>query len=359
MLKHVKEETKRLQQLSSKKSLLTASEDGSDSEDPLEDTQSMWLNLTTKQHIVDKNRLRPSRIKVPNSLNKSSSLSICIISADPQRALKDIVADPTFPTSSSSRIGRVIGYSKLKAKYHSFESRRQLLSEYDVFLADDRIVTKLPDTLGKAFFKGTAKRPIPIRIALEHRLDGKRIKAEKKKSPKNQRVAEFASAAIVAKEIEAALNSVPISLKPGTSVAVRVGISSFTAQELADNVSVVAQKVIEKHVVKGWRNVKAIHVKSPNSAAIPIWLADDMWVNNDQVADDIELTVDGQKVIEDKKTPGKKRKARSEGDRKGHAQKKTKAFSAEEDDRALAAARKAKLAQMKSKAISQASTLVA
>ncbi len=348
-----------MQELSSKKSLLTTSEDGSDSEDSSADTQSMWLNLTTKQHIVDKNRLRPSRIKVPHSLNKSASLSICIISADPQRAVKNIITDPSFPTSLSSRIGRVIGYGKLKAKYHSFENRRQLLSEYDVFLADDRIVTKLPDTLGKVFFKGTSKRPIPIRIALEKRVDGKRIKAEEKKAPKNERIAEFASPAVVAREIQSALNSVPVSLKPGTSVAVRVGTSGFTAQELADNVTVVAQKVIEKHVVKGWRNVKAIHVKSPKSAAIPIWLADDIWVDNERVADDIELTVDGQKAIEDKKASGQKRKARSEDDRKDHPQKKTKASSAEEDDRALAAARRAKLLQTKSKAMSQASTLVA
>lgn len=317
----------------------------------------MWLNLSTKQHIVDRNRLAPSKIKVPHSMYKSSSLSICIISADPQRALKDVVADPTFPTSLSSRIGKVIGLSKLKAKYHTFESRRQLLSEYDIFLADERIAPYLPKVLGTVFFKGTTKRPIPIIIAAPNRVDGKR--PEKKRISKDERQATVGSPAFVAKEIEAALNSVPVSLKPGTSVAVRVGNTSFTAEQLAENVRVVAQKIIEKHVVKGWRNVKSIHIKSPNSTAIPIWLADDMWVEEATVAE--ELTVDGQKVIADKKSSGRKRKGRTEGDERGDAQKKVKAASGtsnEDEDRALAVVRKAKLSKQKARATILDSVLV-
>ena len=327
------------------------SDDLSDSD--AEDVQSIWLNFATKQHIVDRNRLKPSKIAVPHSLNDSSSLSICIISADPQRAVKNAVADPSFPSTLSSRITKIIGYSKLKARYHSFESRRELLSEHDIFLADDRIITRLPDTLGKVFYKGTAKRPIPIQIAQENRIEGKRVKPPKQRVPNEEKHASVASPTIVAKEVEKALKSVPVSLKPGTSLSVRVGNTKLTPQQLADNVSVVASGIIERHVVKGWRNVKSIHVKSPNSAALPIWLSDDMWAEDEGVADGLEA--DGHESALIKKSRRGKRRSESESDVQGHARKRIKAPAdpVNGEDRLMAAARRAKLSQQKARAMQE------
>ena len=351
LLRHVKKEAKRLQELSSKKSLLPVSDDTSESD--AEDVQSIWLNLTTKQHIVDKNRLKPSKIHVDHSLNDSPSLSICLITADPQSAVKTAVADPSFPTSLSSRITKIIGYTKLKARYYSFESRRELLSEHNVFLADDRIITRLPTTLGKVFYKGTAKRPIPIHIAQENRVDGKRVKTGNKRVSKEEKHASVASPAIVAKEIEKALSCVPVSLKPGPSVSVRVGNSSLTSQQLTDNVCVVARGIIERHVVKGWRNVRSIHIKSPNSSAVPIWLANDMWVDDNAIAEEIEA--EGQEVAAVKESKGRKRKSKSESDVQGHVRKRVKASTKAlgGEDRLLAAARKSKLSQQKSRAFQE------
>ncbi|KAI9870225.1 MAG: hypothetical protein M1823_008811, partial [Watsoniomyces obsoletus] len=90
LLEHVRSETQRIQQTASKKELFKA--DGSDSnEDALEgDEVPIWLTLSTKQHVVDRNRLKPSKIPVPHSLNASPSLTICLITADPQRKLKNV-----------------------------------------------------------------------------------------------------------------------------------------------------------------------------------------------------------------------------------------------------------------------------
>ena len=349
LLKHVKEETKKLQELRSKQSLLPDKDEASDSDGELEDDQPVWLTLSTKQHIVDKARLKPSKIFVPHSSNTASSLSICIISADPQRAVKEVIAHPTFPTSVSTRINKIIGYSKLKARYHSFESRRQLLSEHDIFLADERILGRLPEALGKVFYKGTTKRPIPIRIADDTRVDGKRPNQGKPKPKKEDRHAAVGSPNLVAKEIEKALNSVPVNLKPGLSVSVRVGNISFTPQQLADNISAVANGVIEKHIVKGWRNVKRIDIKTPESAALPIWLADDMWVEDKKVMAPAE-----QKMIEEEKAleKSRKRKKKSQGGPQGHAQKKIKLEDVDEE-KAKAGVRKARLAEQKARVLQQ------
>lgn len=341
LLTHLREETKRLQLSPAKKELLKTEDSESEEDSSSNGLQTpVWLTLTTKQHIVDKNRLRPSKIPVPHSLNASSDLSICIISADPQRALKNVVADEAFPPALSQRITTIIGLEKLKARYKSFEQRRSFRDEHDIFLADDRIIDRLPDALGKIFYKGTSKRPVPIDVALHERQNGKRVKIERKKKSSDERINNVASPEAVAKEIHRALDAVPVSLKPGTSVAVRVGLASFSADQIADNVQAVVDRVIEKHVVKGWKNIKSIHIKSPTSVALPIWLGDELWADSTNVEaadkEDGELahSEDSKKRKRSqhtKKGPqtGQRKKTRRSDDGQGQqlAAEKARAFS--------------------------------
>ena len=347
LLNHVRKQTKKLQEISSKKNLLAPAEP-SDSDGETPDDIPIWLTLTTKQHIVDKSRLLPSKIKVPHSLNKSENLSICLITADPQRAVKNAVTDPAFPPHLSSRINKIIGFSKLKARYHSFESKRQLRDEYDIFLADDRIITRLVGELGKTFYKGSSKRPIPISILqTEKDENGKRVKAlpSKKSVPKGEKTASFASPAIIAAEIERAINCVPVTLKPGTNVSVRIGLASFTPAQLSENMKAVSEAIIEKHVVKGWRNVKAIQVKSPTSTALPIWLADDMWVSEESILEEELVKAEPEGREKKRKRNPNTTKGPQVGERK-----RPKAEEMVEEDLAMSAKRKASLAAQKAQA---------
>jgi ribosome biogenesis protein UTP30 len=336
-----------------KKPLLTDNDDAfSDDEgDKASVHEPVWLVLTTKKHLADKNRLKPGKISLPHSLNTSPSLSICLITADPQRSVKDIVADPTFPTTLSSRITRVIGYTKLKERYKSFESRRQLLAEHDVFLADDRIIMRLVSTLGKIFYK-SSKRPIPIRIAEIEKVDGKRVKKDaKNKKPKNssskeERHATFASPLIVAKEIEKALTCAAVHLAPSTTNAIRVGSAKFTPQQLVENVQAVVNGMTEKFVARGWRNIKAVHIKGPNTMAMPIWLASELWVDETDV-------LENNNVEETKSEEKKKRKAITDDTDSLKVEKRSKKSKAADDEEelAVAAARKEKLQKQKAKAL--------
>lgn len=49
-----------------------------------------------------------------------------------------------------SRVAKVVGLSKLKTKYESHESKRQLCAAYDLFVADERIIPSLPKLLGES-----------------------------------------------------------------------------------------------------------------------------------------------------------------------------------------------------------------
>ncbi|KAL4803208.1 electron transfer flavoprotein alpha-subunit [Aspergillus unguis] len=357
LLKHIKTKQTEREATATKKTLIGDNDSDSDAEDSTSlHNEAVWLVLTTKKHVVDKNRLKPGKISIPHSLNASPALSICLIVADPQRAVKNIVADPSFPQHLASRIDKVIGYSKLKDRYKSFETRRQLLSEHDVFLADDRIVMRLVNTLGKVFYK-SSKRPIPVQLAQIEKVDGKRVKKEKpvanaaKKPEDENKISAFASSAIVAKEIEKALNSAPVHLAPATTAAVRVGSSNFTSEQLAENVEAVVKGLTDKYVTKGWRNIKALHVKGANTMALPIWLASELWVEETDVVE----------AVEDEEADGKNKKRKQiEGEQKaieGSNKKSRKQKTAGDDEEASSlAARKQKLEKQKAKALEDGET---
>lgn len=344
LLEHIRTETQRIQQISTKKELLRTEDPESDEEAVEGDDIPIWLNLSTKQHVVDRNRLKPSRIAVPHSLNASPSLNICLITADPQRAAKNIVADPTFPSSLSARINRIIGYTKLKARYKTYEQRRELLSQHDIFLADDRIVTRLPATLGKVFYKGTTKRPIPINIAAQNKVDGKKVKpSSASRKTQEDKSASFPSPASIAKEVEKAIDSIPVNLQPGTLVAARLGLASFTPQQLRENVESVVSKIIEKHVARGWSNVKGVYIKSPTSMSIPVWLADELWSQPENVDDTKEK---GGSEAQSDSLKRKRNPATTKGPQVGQ-RKKAKMDENTSESRQTDSLRKTKLAAQK------------
>lgn len=186
----------------------------------------------------------------------------------------------------------MIGISKLKAKYKSYESRRQLLAQHDIFLADDRIVTYLPQVLGKVFYKGGSKRPIPVNIAGQPARgdDGKRLKkTPEQKRKEDEKGADGrgpAAPTSIAKEIEKSLASTLVHLAPSVSTAVKVGRAAFTAEQCSENIKIVVDVMMQKIITKGWRNVRAIHIKGPETVAFPIWLANELWVDDEDVLEE-------------------------------------------------------------------------
>ncbi|CAI4214884.1 unnamed protein product [Parascedosporium putredinis] len=283
LLAHIKKASEEQTKTTGKKNILDEiEEDGSLT---LAETP-IWLTLTTKRHIVDTNRLKPAKISLPHSLHTNVHESICIITADPQRAYKNIVASDEFPAELRARIGRVIGYSKLRAKYRQYEAQRQLFGEHDIFLGDDRIINRLPQALGKTFYKTTAKRPIPIV------LQKSRPKAKAKKTPKQ-------------KDDEDAISSALVALTPSTNTSIKVGYASWKPEQLAENIQAVASALVENHVPKKWNNVKSIYVKGSETTALPIWQTEELWVDGkDVIADADAKALEGP----EKANVGKKRK---------------------------------------------------
>ncbi|PTB41777.1 hypothetical protein M441DRAFT_139460 [Trichoderma asperellum CBS 433.97] len=313
LLSHIKTASKEKAESSSKRNLLEEANDG-------ETDQIVWLTLTTKRHISDKARLQPGKVLLPHSLNASPETTVCLITADPQRAYKNIVAADDFPAELRKKITRVIDVTKLKAKYGQYEAQRKLFAEHDVFLGDDRIINRLPKILGKTFYKTTLKRPVPVVLKPKARkVDGKRTKPQKKEGEVNA-----ATPAEIAKEIEKALGSALVSLSPSTNTAVRVGFSDWTPEQIAANVEAVAGAVVEKWVPQQWRNVKSIYIKGAETAALPIWMTDELWL------DEKDVIADSEGKASEKANIGKKRKNVEEQAEAAPAAKKAKKAAKEE-----------------------------
>lgn len=232
---------------------------------------------------------------IPHPLESTSSATICLITADPQRNFKDVIEHPSFPADLRPRITRVVGLSKLKAKCKQYEERRKLYAEHDIFLADDRVVTLLPQVLGKTFYQGGAKRPIPVNIAPPRKRD-ENGKTEKKAAKKSD--GEGSSAASpenVAKEITKALSSALVHLAPGVSTSIKVAKANFTPEQVAENINAVLQTLTEKLITKGWRNIRSINIKGPETASYPIWEASELWVDEEDVLEEKKKTYGGNK----------------------------------------------------------------
>lgn len=101
--------------------------------------------------------------------------------------------------------------------------------------------------------------------------------------PGSSPAASVATHDLLAHEIERTLSCAQVYLSPSATSSVRVGLSSFTPEQLTENVKTVVDGIVERFVTKKWRNVRSIHIKGPNTMALPVWLADQLWIDEEDV----------------------------------------------------------------------------
>ncbi|KAK4442451.1 ribosomal protein L1p/L10e family-domain-containing protein [Podospora aff. communis PSN243] len=285
----------------------------------------VWLTLTTKSHIHGSNKLQPSKIVLPHPLNTDEEATICLITADPQRAYKNMVASEEFPEDLRKRITRVIDLSHLKSKFKVYEAQRKLFSEHEIFLADDRVLNRLPSALGKTFYKSTVKRPIPVVLMAQRaKVDGKRVPADKSKK-KEKRDPDNINARplpeIVA-EIRKAIGAALVHLSPSTNTAIKIGYASWDPEHLAENIEKVTTELVERFVPNKWQNVRSFYIKGPDTAALPIFQTDELWL-------------DGSKVVADGQEPNSALPGKHHRSEKANVGKKRKSLDAESEPAAV------------------------
>lgn len=141
------------------------------------------------------------------------------------------------------KIKTIIPVRQLRVEYDQIEMKSRLLTQYDFFLTDARVSGLLAHKLGAVFFKKN-QLPTPIRM----------------------------DAADLKQEIDKALHKTVMRLHgEGTTSSLRVGNGKQTPKQICENIQAVVLQVAEKFP-GGWNNVRSIHVKTPRSLAIPVYL---------------------------------------------------------------------------------------
>jgi len=173
---------------------------------------------------------------------------ICLIVKDLEKGLK-IDHEPTvnhfnelLNEKGVDQITQVISLRELKVEYKQYEAKTSLCQKFDIFLVDDRILRLVPMFLGKAFYR---RKRIP--------------------TPVNLRSSDLK------KEIARAINTVTLPLNHhGTCSMVQIGNTSMESAVICKNLTHV-NSVLEKRYPGGWKNIRAQHIKTDSSIAIPIY----------------------------------------------------------------------------------------
>ncbi|KAI8986271.1 ribosomal protein L1p/L10e family-domain-containing protein [Trametes punicea] len=197
--------------------------------------QNVWLVVNTKLMQPEK-KLKPARIPLKYPVVDPRTSPVCLITKDPQRQYKDLIAERGIKF-----ISRVVDIKHLKGKWKPFEARRLLLREYGLFLADDRVIPLLPGLLGKIFFEAK-KQPIPVCMTRKD-LKG---------------------------ELERAISSTYFHQNKGTCTSVKIGTASQKPSQVLENLQTALPEVV-KHIKGGWDNIQSFFIKTNSSAALPIW----------------------------------------------------------------------------------------
>lgn len=50
----------------------------------------------------------------------------------------------------------------------------------------------------------------------------------------------------------------------------------------------VVSGMVEKFITKKWKNLRALHIKGPSTMALPVWLAEELWVDEADVLEEEE-----------------------------------------------------------------------
>lgn len=207
----------------------------------LEDDELIYLSIALKKAPQASRKDKPIRIPIPHPLYTADGASICLFVRDHKGEGHKEAKHMLSKLEQQGHVNKVLGLSKLRTKFESHEAKRQLCDQYDIFLADERILPSLPKLLGKSFFK-KKKQPVPVD------LRAKDFPAHVKRAV-----------------------AATYMLKPtGTCITVRVARASFSRQEVADNVNAAIAAVAAK-LPKKWAGVGAVYLKTSDSAALPLY----------------------------------------------------------------------------------------
>jgi|SaaInlStandDraft_5_1057022.scaffolds.fasta_scaffold51473_2 ribosome biogenesis protein UTP30 len=203
----------------------------------LEESEFISVQFTLRK-TPDQGKNKAIRVEIPNTLyNPDDGYQMCLFVKDKDSA----TLRERFEKTPVNGLSKVIGLQKLRTDYNRFQDKKKLCSSYDLFLTDDSILPMMTKALGKEFFK-KKKQPAAVRLTVKS----------------------------LRKEIRRARDATYMFLGYGTCISIRAARTSFSEDEIVDNIMSVVEHASEK-IPKKWKNIASILIKTPQSIALPVY----------------------------------------------------------------------------------------
>ncbi|KAF3181152.1 hypothetical protein TWF788_006653 [Orbilia oligospora] len=271
---------------------------------------ALWLIVTAKKFFTQDKKPKQERIVLPNPYltSPSPTFTVCLITKDPSTYYRSLVSHLPYHPSSLT----IIAPSKLKTNYKTFESRRQLERSHDIFLADDRVIPLLPSLLGKSIYRRSAKVPIPIKLS-KIEPPAKDVEAPKSKQQ--------ADAEKLQKEIEKAIKATYFVLAASASQTIKVGIRAQSPEEVAQNVTAVMTHLTTNILKSGWNGIRAVHLKAAETVALPVYLTERIYDDEDVLTEEEIKRIAHLKTKEGREERNKELKEKKSENKKGREER--------------------------------------
>ncbi|GMI03021.1 hypothetical protein TrVE_jg9734 [Triparma verrucosa] len=243
------------------------------------------------QKIPAQGSPKPIRIEVPHRVLTSESVEdeafeVCLIVKDESKAWVKALIEST---PSISYVTKVLTLSKLRSDFGTFQQRRELLQQYDFFLADDRILPMVGAKLGKNFFQAK-KQPVAVKLTRKESLP---------------------------MTIARALDSTYLFISTGPCLTVKCGrASTLSEKKLVENILAVVENCVKKIPGK-WGNIREIGIKCGQSASVPVYarttkqLRDIEGLGKSSVVEPVEKSEEDLEEQKAKKVEAEKKKSKS------------------------------------------------
>lgn len=239
--------------------------------------QPVFVTIGLKT-VPERKIAKPHKISLRHPLYAESENGTCLI-------VKDTVKQDTkafLEKHGVTGIAKVLTVEKLRKNYKEYEAKRQLSTSYDLFLADNRVLPLLPKLLGKHFFvkKKCARSQRCARG--RWRAGGRSRRSRSLHSRPVRRPPPVCAAppgrhpvpvemrkGDLKRQLESALRCTYLHVS-GQSIAVKVGHTAMSAQEIAENVC-AAVGDIGGAVPGKWPAIQTLHLKTAESVALPLY----------------------------------------------------------------------------------------
>ncbi|ORX62488.1 ribosomal protein L1 [Basidiobolus meristosporus CBS 931.73] len=194
----------------------------------LQDDEPVWLVITTKR-FTEKSNIKPTKIPLRHPF-LNQGVDICLFTKDPQKEYKQLLEKKT-----SSR------YPSLEPSTRPTRPSALFVNPMGFSLLTPVIIPMLPKLIGKKFFE-RKKQPVPINLTSGN----------------------------LEKELQSILHSTYMFKPSGTCMSIKIGVSSQSGSQIAENIEHAINHIVER-IPKKWKNIQSLHIKTTASVSLPIF----------------------------------------------------------------------------------------